>query len=153
MSGFLCNTRTFDITRTISSAYLSALIACIMVLHWSSCDNLATVGLKLTPPSLLLFLSPSPSLSLPLFLPPSLFLLLSFLPASTPSSPPSLPPKCRNLRLYKDYVEMYHRSLECLDRFKAESPNFRKFLDVRERDERGRGGVYRWEERGMGEER
>ena len=35
---------------------------------------------------------------------------------------------------------MYHRSLECLDRFKAESPNFRKFLDVRERDERERKG-------------
>ena len=46
---------------------------------------------------------------------------------------------------------MYHRSLECLDRFKAESPNFRKFLDVRERDERERGGEMGRERNGGGE--
>ena len=35
-----------------------------------------------------------------------------------------------NLMLYKDYVEMYRRSLECLEKSKQE-PNFRKFLEVR----------------------
>ena len=38
--------------------------------------------------------------------------------------------KCRNLKLYKDYVEMYQKSVECLNRNKLESPQFKKFLEV-----------------------
>jgi hypothetical protein len=36
---------------------------------------------------------------------------------------------CKNLKLYKDYVEMYKTSLDCLERAKSD-PNFKKFLDV-----------------------
>ncbi|KAL5477962.1 hypothetical protein EMCRGX_G024828 [Ephydatia muelleri] len=36
---------------------------------------------------------------------------------------------CRNLKLYKDYVEMYRKSQECLDRCRQESAGFRKYLD------------------------
>lgn len=35
---------------------------------------------------------------------------------------------CKNLKLYKDYVEMYRRSLDCLEKCKQD-PNFKKFLD------------------------
>lgn len=37
--------------------------------------------------------------------------------------------QCKNLKLYKDYVEMYRRSLDCLERSKFD-PNFKKFLEV-----------------------
>ena len=37
--------------------------------------------------------------------------------------------QCKNLKLYKDYVEMYRRSLDCLERSKVD-PNFKKFLEV-----------------------
>ena len=37
--------------------------------------------------------------------------------------------QCKNLKLYKDYVEMYRRSLDCLERSKFD-PNFKKFLEA-----------------------
>ncbi len=39
--------------------------------------------------------------------------------------------QCRSLKLYKDYVEMYQKSVECLSRNKTENPLFKKFLEVR----------------------
>ena len=38
--------------------------------------------------------------------------------------------QCRSLKLYKDYVEMYRKSQECLDKCRQESAIFRKYLDV-----------------------
>jgi hypothetical protein len=39
---------------------------------------------------------------------------------------------CKNLKLYKDYVEFYQQSLQCLEKLKSESAPFRTFLeDVR----------------------
>lgn len=41
--------------------------------------------------------------------------------------------QCRNLKLYKDYVEMYKKSVDCLNKHKAESPQFKSFIEVRVR--------------------
>lgn len=38
--------------------------------------------------------------------------------------------QCKNLKLYKDTVEMYRRSLECLESRKTDI-NFKRFLEVR----------------------
>ena len=38
--------------------------------------------------------------------------------------------QCKNLKLYKDTVEMYRRSLECLESRKTDL-NFKRFLEVR----------------------
>ena len=34
------------------------------------------------------------------------------------------------MKLYKDYVEMYQKAVECLNRNKSELPQFKKFLEV-----------------------
>lgn len=36
---------------------------------------------------------------------------------------------CRNLKLYKDYVEMYRKSVECLRKHKQENPQFKTFVE------------------------
>ena len=38
--------------------------------------------------------------------------------------------QCKHLNLYKEYVEMYRRSLECLKRCRSENVSFEKFLEV-----------------------
>ena len=38
--------------------------------------------------------------------------------------------QCKHLNLYKEYVEMYKRSLECLKRCRYENVSFEKFLEV-----------------------
>ena len=38
--------------------------------------------------------------------------------------------QCKHLNLYKEYVEMYKRSLECLKRCRNENVSFEKFLEV-----------------------
>ena len=38
--------------------------------------------------------------------------------------------QCKNLKLYKDYVEFYRQSLKCLEKLKSESLSFKTFLEV-----------------------
>ena len=44
--------------------------------------------------------------------------------------PPPLTTQCKNLKLYKDYVEFYQQSLQSLEKLKTESAPFRTFLEV-----------------------
>ena len=43
----------------------------------------------------------------------------------------SVVPQCKNLRHYRDYVEMSQKSLGQLKKSKVEAPSFKKFLEVR----------------------
>ena len=38
--------------------------------------------------------------------------------------------KCRRLKLYKDYVEMYRAAVECLRKNRLENENFQQFIEV-----------------------
>ena len=47
----------------------------------------------------------------------------SYLPSCTST-------QCKHLNLYKEYVEMYRRSLDCLKKCRSDNVSFEKFLEV-----------------------